>query len=59
MEKEVYTPMEQVLIRGAVYIEALETKKKVVKALEADLLLLELEAQADMMDGAQLQEWLL
>lgn len=53
---EIYTPMEKVLIEAAKW---LETKQNMNKALELDLMLLELEAKADMMDGKQLGEWLL
>ena len=53
---EIYTPMEQVLVEAAKW---LETKQNMNKALELDLMLLELEAKADMMDGKQLGEWLL
>ena len=59
MKNEIYTPMEKNLIQGALYLEALETKKKTTAALELDLMLLELEAKADMMDGMNMQEWLL
>jgi hypothetical protein len=38
---------------------ALETKEKFLKALELDSMLLELERQADMMDGYKMEEWLL
>lgn len=54
--KEIYTPMEQVLVEAAKW---LETKQQMRQALELDLMLLELEAKADMMDGKQLGEWLL
>ena len=45
MEKEIYTPMEKVLIGGALYAQALQTKKDLEQALQLDLMLLELEAQ--------------
>lgn len=66
MEKNIYTPMEQVLIEGAKLLEEnkaekkwLETSTDLGKALELDLLLLDLEEKADMMDGLKLEEWLL
>lgn len=54
--KEIYNPMEQILIDAAKWVQ---TKENMNKALELDLMLLELEAKADMMDGIELQEWLL
>ena len=59
MENNVYTPMEQVLIKGALLAQALETKKKAVDVAKLDLMLLEMERQQDMMDGLQLREWIL
>ena len=66
MEKNIYTPMEQVLIEGAKLLEEnkaekkwLETSIDLGKALELDLLLLDLEEKADMMDGIKLEEWIL
>ena len=59
MEKEIYTPMEKVLIQGALLLEAAETKKKTADLLELDLMLLELERQQEQMDGIKLKEWLL
>lgn len=56
MEKEIYTPMEQILVDAAKWVQ---TKQNMAKALELDLMLLELEAQADMMDGKKLEEWIL
>ena len=53
MEKEIYTPMERILI------EALITKEQERKALELDLMLLQMEAQAGLMDGVELEEWVL
>lgn len=55
MQKEIYTPMEQVLVQSALYVEALETKKKANELLALDMLLLELEAQQDMMDGLKME----
>lgn len=61
-----YTPMERVLIEGVqklttkeVCDAALETKAKEADALRLDLMLLELEAKADMMDGYKMEEWVL
>ena len=63
MEKEIYTPMERVLIEGAIKAEeiqkAYEIKEKERQALELDLLLLELESKIGLMDGIELEEWLL
>lgn len=52
-KKEFYTPTEKYLI------EAMKCHEATTAALELDLMLLELEAKADMMDGMKLQEWLL
>lgn len=52
-KKEFYTPMEKVLIEG---IKVLEDT---TAALELDLMLLEMEAKANMMDGVALEEWVL
>ena len=60
-----YSPMEEILIRGAQAFTAkeaeaaLETKKKTNSLLELDEMLLKMEAQADMMDGIKLEEWVL
>ena len=66
MEKEIYTPMEKILIEGAKLVStketveaAIETKKQLNDALYLDQLLLELEAKADMMDGLKMEEWIL
>ena len=57
MEKEnYYTPMEQILVEAAKWVQ---TKQDMGKALELDLMLLEMEAKADMMDGKKLEEWIL
>ncbi len=48
---EIYTPMEQVLVQGALYAEALEQKKKAVDVAKLDLMLLEMEKHFDLMDG--------
>ena len=65
-EKEIYTPMEKILIEGVqrlttkeVVESAVDTKKKAVQALSLDALLLELEAKVDMMDGLKMEQWLL
>jgi hypothetical protein len=50
---ENYTPMERILIEGAKIHQAMED------ALKLDLMLLELEAKADMMDGYKMEEWVL
>ena len=59
MEKEIYTPMEKVLVQGALLAQALETKKKALEALQLDALLLEMEEKQGLMDGIALQEWIL
>lgn len=65
---EIYTPMEKVLIEGVIeaqaketdYLEsAIQTKKDFTKCLELDLLLLEMEAKMDTMDGMTKEELLL
>ena len=53
MEKEIYTPMEQVLIEG---IKTMERKSALLKL---DQLLLELEAKQDMLDGLKMEVFLL
>lgn len=53
---QIYTPMEQILVDAAKWVQ---TKQNMAKALELDLMLLELEAQADMMDGKKMEEWIL
>lgn len=59
MKKEIYNPMEQVLIQAALLAQAAETKRKTAELLALDQMLLELEAKQDMMDGIELKEWLL
>ena len=63
---EIYTPMEKILIEGVQTLttketveSAIQTKKDFTKALELDLLLLEMEAQADMYEGKKMEEWIL
>lgn len=56
MEKEIYSPMEKVLVEAAKWVE---TKQNMGKALSLDLLLLEMERQQDMMDGRKMEEWIL
>lgn len=51
-----YNPMEQVLIEGAKW---LQTKQDMLKALELDLMLLQMEEEQSMMDGKELKEWIL
>lgn len=53
MEKEIYTPMERILIEG------LKIKQQTNDLLELDEMLLKMEAQANMMDGLTQEEWLL
>ena len=59
MENQIYTPMEDVLIKSALLLQALEDKKKHNTLLEMDLMLLEMEEKQDMMDGIALEEWIL
>ena len=60
MEKEIYSPMEKILIAGAqLYEEAAATKAKEAEALKLDLMLLEMEEKMGLMDGIALQEWIL
>lgn len=56
MEKEIYTPMEKVLLKSALYVQALETKKKLTEALALDAQLLELEKECGLMDGLPVEE---
>lgn len=64
--ENIYTPMEKVLVDGAKVLStkeevaaALETKQNFTKALELDLMLLELEAKMKMMDGLSEEMYLL
>ena len=57
MEKQIYTPMEQVLVTGALLAQAAETKKKLTELEAIDLRLLELEEQVGLMDGITLEGW--
>ena len=65
MEKEIYTPMERILIEGVQCLSgeelaaAIETKLTTNLLLELDEKLLKMEADADMMDGLKMEEWLL
>lgn len=56
MQKEIYTPMERILIQSALLAQAAETKKKLTEALALDAKLLELEAEQGLMDGLPLEE---
>lgn len=57
--ENVYTPMEQVLIKSALLVQSLETKKKLAALEDLDLMLLELEEQQDMLDGLKMEAYLL
>lgn len=57
--KEIYSPMEEVLIKSALLAQSLETKKKTTELLELDEMLLQMEAKQGLMDGVELGEWLL
>ena len=63
MAKDIYSPMERILIEGALKAEEIQKAKEIKEqerqALELDLLLLEMEEKLDLMDGIELQEWLL
>ena len=59
MKKEIYTPMERILIQGALLAETLETKKKLADLEALDLMLLEMEEKQDMLDGLKGEQWLL
>ena len=56
MEIEIYSPMEKILIESAKW---LQTKQDMQKALELDLMLLQMEEEQNMMDGRELKEWIL
>lgn len=53
--KEIYTQMEQVLIEGAKW---LQTKQDMNRALELDLMLLEMEEEQGLYEGKPLEEWI-
>ena len=61
-KKEIYTPMEKLLIetlaRRQEREDKLKLKKQTTAALELDLMLLEMEKQFDLMDGIKGEEWL-
>ena len=59
MEKEIYTPMEKVLIEGVQTLDRLTVSKMETQALELDLMLLEMEEKMGLMDGVELKEWIL
>ena len=66
MEREIYTPMEKILIEGAQKLttketcdNAKKTSEQAITALELDLMLLEMEKHFNQMDGIELKEWLL
>ena len=51
--KNYYSDMERILIEGVKILEDTTT------ALELDLMLLEMEEKQGLMDGVELQEWIL
>lgn len=60
MEKQFYTDAEKNLIKGAQILEeSLVTKEKLLAALSLDILLLDMEAQQEMLDGLKGEEYLL
>ena len=59
MEKEIYTPMEKVLLKSALLAQALEDKKKQVDAAKLDLMLCEMEEKQGLIDGLPAEAWLL
>lgn len=50
MKKEVYTPMERILIEGV------KIHEDFIKALELDAMLLEMEEKVGLMDGFPLEQ---
>lgn len=56
---EIYTPMEEVLIKSALLAEAMETKRKTAEALKLDMMLLEMEEKQGLIDGLPLEAWAL
>lgn len=59
MEKTIYTQEEHNLIQGALIAQALQTKADLLKAIELDLLLLDMEAQQGLQDGLPMEGYLL
>lgn len=72
--KEIYTPMEKILIRAAMLGQeeektgpftaeeaqaALKTKEAHTEAMKLDLMLLEAEEKMGLMDGLKMEDWLL
>lgn len=71
--KEIYTPMEKILIQAAMMAQeatkepttkevveaAIETREKYSAALALDAMLLEAEEKMGMMDGLKMEEWIL
>lgn len=57
MQQEIYTPMEEVLIKSAELAQALETKKQCLQAIALDGLLLEMEEKLGLMDGITMEGW--
>ncbi len=50
MKKEIYTPMERILIEGV------KIHEDFIKALELDAMLLEMEEKMGLMDGFPLEQ---
>ena len=62
MNKEIYTPMEKLLIETMVRREerkaALETKEKTSALLELDLMLCQAEEKMGLLDGIPIEGWI-
>lgn len=65
MGKEIYTPMERILIEGAkalttkeVCEAALETDKKFIDVLRLDVMLCQAEEKMGLLDGIPLEDWI-
>lgn len=59
MEKNFYTPMEEVLIKGTKEVceAATETKQKLNELIALDLWLLRMEEAQGLMDGLEVELW--
>ena len=65
MSKEIYTPMEKLLIEGVkarttkeIVEAAIETKEDFKTALLLDVMLCQAEEQAGLLDGIPLEDWI-
>ena len=57
MQKEIYTPMEKVLLKSALLAQALQDKKKAVEVAKLDLMLLKMEEEQGLIDGLPVEDW--